>query len=202
MDRIPITKAELEPILLNERTGLHPDRLTLIDRYAVDPHPVLVERHFGDEEQVFVVARAANHVVFYDVEDLFGTATEEDGRLVDPAIYGSLGLAIGVLDELLRQEPPLPPPVEQPAPIDPAAISFIKETVARFYGPDAVIRNYGPDPTRLRLHVETDREPGMAEYDCVGVLMTRIDLSTLTVTRRGTKPYGDAKTAYRQGAIL
>lgn len=203
VDWIPISKPELERYLLKERDCLYPERRALLDRYAVDPCSVIVER-FGRDDEVFVVARAADHVVFFDdIEDEFGTATEAGGRLIDPAIYGPIALTIGVLEEMLHPKPPPPPPpVEPPAPIDAAAIPFIKQTVARFFGPDAVIRNYGPDPAHLRLHVETDREPDMEDYECAGVLMTRIDLSTLTVTRRGTKTYGDAKIAYRQGVIL
>ena len=33
---------------------------------------------------------------------------------------------------------------------------FILETIKRFYGDDAVIRNFGPNPERLELHVEAD----------------------------------------------
>ena len=44
----------------------------------------------------------------------------------------------------------------------------------------------------------------MREYDCLGVLLTRIDRQqiNLEVTKRGTKILGDAKLAYRQGVIL
>lgn len=83
-------------------------------------------------------------------------------------------------------------------------IEFIKETVQRFYGADAVIRNFGPDPDRLEIHVETDAETDMRKYDCLGVLLTRIDRAqiSLEVTSRGKKVRGSAKLAYRQGVIL
>ncbi|AJP72440.1 hypothetical protein [Sphingomonas hengshuiensis] len=83
-------------------------------------------------------------------------------------------------------------------------IEFIKDTVQRFYGADAVIRNFGPDPNRLEIHVETDAETDMRKYDCLGVLLTRIDRAqiSLEVTRRGEKVRGSAKLAYRQGVIL
>ncbi len=73
-----------------------------------------------------------------------------------------------------------------------------------FFGEDAVVRSYGPDPARLALHVETSRDVGMAEYDCLGELMTRIDRDqiSLDVTRRGTRVFGNAKLAYWQGTIL
>jgi len=46
-------------------------------------------------EQAFVVARMPARVVFFDdVEDVFGTATESDGKLVDCAFYGDLRLAL------------------------------------------------------------------------------------------------------------
>ncbi len=83
-------------------------------------------------------------------------------------------------------------------------IEFIKETVQRFYGADAVIRNFGPDPDRLEIHVESDAETDMRKYDCLGVLLTRINRAqiSLEVTSRGTKVRGSAKLAYRQGMIL
>lgn len=98
---------------------------------------------------------------------------------------------------------PSTPPVA-PAPVSAAEASFITDTVKRFYGDDAIVRNYGPDPARLTLHVETSRDIGLAEYDCVGVLMTRIEREqiSLDVTRRGTRIFGSAKLAYRQGVIL
>ena len=74
----------------------------------------------------------------------------------------------------------------------------------RFYGSDAVVRSYSPDPDRLSVHVETNLEPGMEKYDCIGVLFTRIERKQIEfeVTKRGTKVRGSAKVAYRQGEIL
>ena len=99
-------------------------------------------------------------------------------------------------------QPPLP--VEPPAPIEPHEAAFIKDTVSRFYGPDAVVRSYGPDPSYLKLHVEVSVEPGMEEYDCAGVLLARLVREQIDfhVSKRGTKPRGNAKIAYRQGVIL
>ncbi|WP_277968234.1 hypothetical protein [Sphingomonas echinoides] len=80
---------------------------------------------------------------------------------------------------------------------------FISETIRRFFGEDIVLRNISRDPERIAIHVETDREVSMEKYDCLGVLMTRIDRPIgIEVTRRGTRVHGDAKLAYRQGVIL
>jgi hypothetical protein len=97
---------------------------------------------------------------------------------------------------------PLPPVL--PAPIRPLEVRFIVATVKRFYGTNAVIRNFGPDPARLWLHVETDMKPGLERDDCLGVLMCRIkrDEIRLVATRRGHRIVGEAKIAYRQGEIL
>jgi hypothetical protein len=98
--------------------------------------------------------------------------------------------------------PPIPPASR--APLNDVETRFITETIKRFFGDDAIVRSFGPDPARLALHVETSRDIGMAEYDCLGELMTRIDRDqiSLDVTRRGTRVFGNAKLAYRQGAIL
>ena len=99
-------------------------------------------------------------------------------------------------------QPPMPPVA--PAPVSALEASFITDTIKRFYGDDAIVRNYGPDPARLELHVETSLDIGFAYYDCVGVLMTRIEREQidLLATRRGTRIFGGAKLAYRQGVIL
>ena len=98
--------------------------------------------------------------------------------------------------------PPVPP--RTPAPLREGEREFIKEAVERFYGPDAVVRNFGPDPGRLELHVETDVDMDMRKYDCLGVLLTRIDRRqvSLEVTKRGAKAHGSVKLAYRQGVVL
>jgi hypothetical protein len=98
--------------------------------------------------------------------------------------------------------PPSPP--VPPAPLTQEEAGFIKRTVEHFYGNDAIVRNFGPDPKRLFLHVETDKATGVEFYDCVGVLMTRIarDQIDLTVTTRGRRIRGFARLAYRQGVIL
>lgn len=103
----------------------------------------------------------------------------------------------------MPQARPAAPPVP-PAPLRPEEARFIRETVQRFYGETAVVRSYGPDPSQLALHVETDVEPGMELHDCLGVLMCEInrDQISLEVTRRGRRIFGDAKIASRQGEVI
>ncbi|MGJ4949527.1 hypothetical protein [Bradyrhizobium sp. HKCCYLS20291] len=66
------------------------------------------------------------------------------------------------------------------------------------------MRNFGADPARMELHVETSQDIGLAHYDCCGILMTRIDRDQIAVkvTRRGRRVSGRAKLAYRQGVVL
>lgn len=99
-------------------------------------------------------------------------------------------------------KPPLP--IKPAAPINPDEAEFIIATVRRFYGPDAVVRTYGPDPAHLKLHAEVSVQPGMEEYDCAGLLFARLNRKQIAfeVTKRGTKPRGEAKIAYRQGVVL
>lgn len=62
---------------------------------------------------------------------------------------------------------------------------------------------FSGDPERIDLHVETEREFSMEMYDCLSVLMTRIDCPVaIEVRRRATRVRGNAKLAYRQGIIF
>ena len=98
----PATKDVVKQIVRDERADIHADYLPLVDSYLIDPYPVVLPR-LGTEEQAFVVARSLTHVVYFeDVEEIFGTAREVDGRLVDCAMYGPLVLAVRVLHEELR----------------------------------------------------------------------------------------------------
>ncbi len=98
-------------------------------------------------------------------------------------------------------KPRLPPTT--PATLADEEIAFIKQTIHRIYGETAIIRNFGPDPYYIQLHVEADRDVASQRWDCLGILMTRIERRTgLYVTRRGTKIVGQAKLAYRQGVLL
>lgn len=99
-------------------------------------------------------------------------------------------------------KPPTPP--KQPAPLPPGEADYIRQCVHRYYGDNAVVRTYGPNPRRLELHVETDTEPGLERHECLGLLMCEIDRDYigLDVTKRGSRIRGNAKIAYRQGQIL
>ena len=101
-----------------------------------------------------------------------------------------------------KASPPIPP--QKPASLEEGEAIFIRETIKRFYGDDAVIRNYGPNPDRLQLHVEADVGRDMRLYDCLGVLFTRTDRQSISleVTKHGSKVQGAAKIAYRQGEIV
>jgi hypothetical protein len=133
----------------------------------------------------------------------------EPGTRIDPTqtsatsavevLLGEFG-AIGF--EMPVTQPPQPPKL--PAPLRPGEAAYIRKAVRRYYGDDAVIRNYGPNPSRLELHVETDTEPGMEQHDCLGLLMCEIsrDAISLEFTKRGDRIRGSAKIAYRQGQVL
>jgi hypothetical protein len=100
-----------------------------------------------------------------------------------------------------RAKPPIPP--VPPWPLSDAEAAFIKETVERVLGADSVVRSFGPDPSKLDLHVETSSDPGLALDDCKGQLWCRIERPiSLIATKRGSRIQGPAKVAYRQGVIL
>ena len=101
-----------------------------------------------------------------------------------------------------KASPPIP--AQEPALLEGDEAIFIRETIKRFYGDNAVIRNYGPNPDRLDLHVEADVGRDMRLYDCLGVLFTQIERPSISldVTKRGSKVQGSAKIAYRQGVII
>jgi hypothetical protein len=98
----------------------------------------------------------------------------------------------------------LPSDPVAPARVTEEEAAFIKATIQRFYGPAGIIRNYGPLPSRLDLHVEADQSPGTERWECLGILFTRIDRDqiTLEVTKRLSRGHGRPKLAYRQGVIL
>ena len=98
---------------------------------------------------------------------------------------------------------PAPAP-ETPAPMSPDEVSRALAIIRRFYGEGAVIRNWGPDPKRLMLHVESDRDIGSAYHECVGLLLCEFvrDFISLDETTPGRRIWGNAKLAYRQGVVL
>lgn len=91
-----------------------------------------------------------------------------------------------------------------PFPVKEWEALFIKETVERYYGRDAVVRNFGPEPSSLEIHVETNADVGVERHECLGILMAKIprDQIDLTVTKRGARIFGKARIAYRQGVII
>ncbi len=97
----------------------------------------------------------------------------------------------------------LPLPLKQPAPLTPEEERYILKTIRAYYGDDAIVRNWGPDPNRLLLHVESDRDIGLGRHECLGLLMCEIirDQISLEATRPSGQ-WGRAKVAYRQGVIL
>jgi hypothetical protein len=101
-----------------------------------------------------------------------------------------------------QAKPPTPP--QAPAPLTSGEERYIVETIRRYYGADAVVRNWGPDPQRLNLHVESDRDIGLERHECLGLLMCEIirEQISLETTRRGERIRGNAKLAYRQGVLL
>lgn len=95
-------------------------------------------------------------------------------------------------------------PPKSPVPMSAEEERYVLATIQTYYGADAVVRNWGPDPNHLMLHVESDREEGLARHECLGVLMCEIvrDQITLVATTRGQRIWGGAKVAYRQGVVL
>ena len=90
-----------------------------------------------------------------------------------------------------------------PAPLTDDEAAFIKETVQRFYGSAAIVRNYGPLASRIDLHIEVNGHQVMEKYECIGVLWTQIDREiTIEVSAPNARCRGNVKLAYRQGIIL
>jgi hypothetical protein len=97
--------------------------------------------------------------------------------------------------------PPLDP--VPPAPVTEEEAAFIKQTIQSFYGSAAIVRNYGPLPSQLALHIEADRHEGIDKWACIGVLWTRIDRQiTIEISGPNARRRGNVKLAYRQGVIL
>jgi hypothetical protein len=98
-------------------------------------------------------------------------------------------------------KPPLSPVA--PASIAPQEAEYIRQCVHKCYGQSAVVRNYGPDPQRLELHIEADFDQPLLRHECLGWLMCEINRSIdIEVTKRGSRVRSVAKIAYRQGDIL
>jgi hypothetical protein len=97
-----------------------------------------------------------------------------------------------------------PMPVSLPAPLSVAEERYVLAAIRKYYGDDAVVRNWGPQPDRLMLHVETDQDIGLLRHECLGLLMCALvrDQIDLIATKRGERIRGSAKIAYRQGIII
>lgn len=82
--------------------GIDPELRIRLNAYLVEPIPSRIER-FGSLETAFIVARIGRHIVFFDdVEEVFGTAAEEGGRLRKAVSYGDLTLALRELERSAR----------------------------------------------------------------------------------------------------
>ena len=100
-----------------------------------------------------------------------------------------------------KAKPAIPP--KPPAPLSAEEERYVLKTIRAYYGDDAVVRNWGPDPDHLMLHVESDRDICLDRHECLGLLMCEIvrdRISLEATSRRGR--WGRAKVAYRQGVIL
>ena len=97
----PATREEMLAALAAEKADLDPDFLAEFDGYWVEPCAALVRRS-GEDEPVFIVARSASRIIFYeDVEESFCLAREAGGRLTEVMDFGHLGPA---LKEMRRME--------------------------------------------------------------------------------------------------
>jgi hypothetical protein len=94
MDSWPATKEEVEAEIARVAKHAGPEIWARYATLLIDPYSARMDR-FGQTDQVFVVARMPHRVVFFDdIEDIFGTAREVDGKLDDVAMYGDLRLAL------------------------------------------------------------------------------------------------------------
>jgi hypothetical protein len=96
--------------------------------------------------------------------------------------------------------PPVPP-----HPLSNEEVSVIRETIKQFYGAAAIVRNFGPDRQRLKLHVELQARPPIFARDKVLGLLNRDiarDRIDLIESIYGEPVRGEAKIAYRQGVIV
>jgi hypothetical protein len=102
MEWLPVSKEKFEGILREEIGALRPEVLRLYEQYAVRPfqQPCLRDQNCTIE-QVFVVAKNGNRLLYYDdVEEDFGVAIpDEDGTLRNWGNYGLLVRAVLALDE-------------------------------------------------------------------------------------------------------
>ncbi len=101
-----------------------------------------------------------------------------------------------------QAQPPASP--KTPASLTEAEVTFVNGEVQRIFGSDAVVRNCGPDPAQLWLHVEADDIEQSQKDELLGLLYACVDRDRIGVdfTRRGARVSGSTKIAYRQGVVL
>ena len=100
MTFVPVSREKFESILRQGIEALTPEVLRTYERYAVPPHKQQAVRGVDyRHEEVFVVARNGNRVLYYDdVEENFGVGVAAgDGVLGDWENYGPLARAVLVL---------------------------------------------------------------------------------------------------------
>ncbi|HXE33308.1 MAG TPA: hypothetical protein VN087_05300 [Verrucomicrobiae bacterium] len=102
MDWAPVSKERFDEILSREISSLAPGVQRLYEQYAVQPFHLPCLRDQGAvREQVFVVAKKGNRLLYFDeVEEDFGiTIPDEGGVMREWGNYGPLVRALLVLDE-------------------------------------------------------------------------------------------------------
>jgi hypothetical protein len=102
MDWAPVSRERFTEILSSEVAPLEPHQKQLYAQYAVEPfHLPCVRFQDSGVEQVFVVAKNGNYLLYFDdVEDEFGVAIPDaDGIMRGRGNYDSLVQALRVLDE-------------------------------------------------------------------------------------------------------
>ena len=100
MSWIPATEEEVRGEVHEGWIAIDAALRSELGHYLVDLSPASLKRS-GEEENVFIVARGAGCVVFFDdVEDEFGIAKEIDGRLSDISFCGELVFALQALHRL------------------------------------------------------------------------------------------------------
>jgi hypothetical protein len=93
---VPATKADVLEQIEDEKRTTPPSVWAELAHMLCEPYATTIFR-FGETEVAFVVGKSRSRVVYLDdVEYIFCTATEIDGRLVDDQAWdnGSLSVAL------------------------------------------------------------------------------------------------------------
>jgi hypothetical protein len=103
MEWTPASKDEMLAEMERQWAGIDPRIRMHLSRHLVEPRPASIER-FGRSENAFIVAQSGATVVFFDdVEEIFGTAEESNGKLLHPAGFGNIAIALRALDRHARR---------------------------------------------------------------------------------------------------